>query len=70
MMATATKAAKGFDVRCPFCGQENSITVDVHCVNQGFTCTACETVFGADEVREEFAKWTTLLTWLETAPEV
>jgi hypothetical protein len=43
------------------------VRLDVHDVHT-FHCTSCDAEFTADDVRAELARWTKLLTWLETAP--
>lgn len=65
----ATKTQRGFAVRCLFCGQEESIQIDAHDLDS-LHCSSCDEGFTPNDVRAEIGKWTKLLAWLETAPEV
>ncbi len=66
----AAAKRRGFDVRCPLCGDaDNNVAVAIHDVTL-FHCSACGEDFTATDVRALFAKWLSLLAWLETCPEV
>ncbi len=69
--AQAPAKAKGFGhLRCPLCGEEATITLDLDdCANM--TCPECGDSFTADHVREMIdaaAKWRKVLAWLDAAP--
>jgi hypothetical protein len=81
-MSTATKAApaiagtlspapkaRGFPgLRCPLCGEEDTLRIDVETL--ALSCGANDCEIEADEVRSLIALWQKLLLWLETAPVV
>jgi len=69
-MATATKA-KGFDVRCPHCHDEDAtISLDLADV-QTVRCSACDEEFTVREailmVTTELQKWQAVGRWVEMA---
>jgi len=70
-MATATskKVQRGFDVACPYCGEEGSVRIYVHDVTE-FSCGNCDAEWDAAKLRDLFARWEKLLKWVETAPVV
>lgn len=70
-MATATqkKVTKGFKVRCPYCGVEDTLSVrldDVHAM----TCSDCSSDVTPEDIRETIEAWSKLLAWLDTAPPI
>ena len=69
--ATATKPLKGFQVVCPFCGdQEAPLNLDVNALGR-VTCGACDTEFSpreaAGKVAEQLRRWEGLARWCEAA---
>ncbi len=58
---------RGFKVRCPSCGEEDTITVSVADVGE-LHCSQCDNDLTADDVREVIGAWQVLLQWLGTAP--
>lgn len=66
-MAT-TKTTRGFDVRCPFCGADESITLNVRDVHDLY-CTYCDEPITLDKIRRLMDNWERLAAWLDTAPE-
>jgi hypothetical protein len=63
-----TAAKKGFgSLPCPKCGQDTNIKMyldDLHT----FACPECDDEFTADDVRQFLAKWSRVLSWLDSAP--
>jgi len=66
-MATTTKTRRGFQVHCPYCGEEGSLRMQVDDLHE-LTCGNCDTEFNATMVRGIIAGWQALLAWIETAP--
>jgi uncharacterized protein (DUF983 family) len=66
-MATATKTSKGFAHRCPWCGEQDSLRVDLGDVSQ-MTCCMCDEGVTADDLKQVVAQYTKLLAWLDAAP--
>jgi uncharacterized protein (DUF983 family) len=61
----ARPAKRGFPgLRCPHCGQENTVRVYLEDVTV-FQCNACDAEWGADELRELIALWTRVLAWVD-----
>jgi uncharacterized protein (DUF983 family) len=68
-MASASKTAKGFTTRCPECGVEDTLRIDVADVHS-LSCSSCDAELTAADLRHIIAGWTKLLAWLDTAPVV
>lgn len=68
-MATKTATTKGFAHRCPACGTEDSLRIDLSDVQNSLTCGDCEASFTVEDVREIAKGWAKIVAWLETAPE-
>jgi hypothetical protein len=66
-MATKTKTAKGFQVRCICCGAEDAVWVSLQ-DTESFSCSSCSEPFAADDVRAMIAGWERVLAWIESAP--
>jgi Zn ribbon nucleic-acid-binding protein len=65
-MATATKATKTFaGLRCPHCGGENSLSVQVETLV--LECSECSDEVTRADVEAMIAKWTRLFGWLDSA---
>lgn len=69
-MATASEATtrRGFANRCPFCGEEDALRLDLGDV-QAMTCSQCDSEVTPDDVRSIIEGWRSILAWLTTAPE-
>ncbi len=67
--ATDTTTTKGFTHRCPKCGAEDSLRLDLADL-RAMTCKECDDELGPDDIRAIIAGWTRVLRWIETAPEV
>jgi uncharacterized protein (DUF983 family) len=59
---------KGFNLRCPFCGEEGRITIDAYDLAKVF-CVSCATEIERREIDAIFGRWQRLFAWLETAPD-
>jgi uncharacterized protein (DUF983 family) len=68
-MASAIKTTRGFATRCPECGEENTLRIDVADVHS-LSCSSCDAELTAADLRHIVAGWTKLLVWLDTAPVV
>lgn len=66
-MATV-KITKGFKHRCPSCGEEDSLRLDLGDVNN-MCCVSCDVDITADDIRAIVDQWARLLAWLDTAPD-
>jgi transposase-like protein len=65
---TATETTKGVKVTCILCGNEEStVSVDLGDVHK-FYCSACESEFSPEDVREHLAQWGKALEWIDLAP--
>ena len=63
-----TPATRGFPgLRCPFCGQEDNITLNLADVKT-FTCGECDEEFTGDDVLEILERWQKVLAWVDLAP--
>ena len=79
-MSTATTAApkiappptvkRGFSgLPCPNCGELDGIHVVLSDVS-AMRCVECENELTTDDVRNFIAKWSPVLSWLETCPVI
>ena len=60
--------SKGFTLRCPLCGDAESIIyIDLGNLVD-LKCSANDCEFTTDDVRELIGQWQKLLAWLDTAP--
>lgn len=66
-MATTTTTRRGFALRCPTCGAEDALRIDLGDVH-AITCRECDAELGPPDVRRLIAEWTRALAWLDTAP--
>jgi uncharacterized protein (DUF983 family) len=66
---TARKKTQGFRVRCPGCGDTDSLRVALNDVHR-IACTNCEEEITPASVRQLIAEWQQVLAWLDTAPEL
>jgi uncharacterized protein (DUF983 family) len=66
-MATATAVRKGFDLRCPACGEADTMRLDLADVNT-LSCSSCDETFDHENIRVIVSTWTKLLAWVTTAP--
>lgn len=65
-MATATKSTNVFaGLRCPHCGESESLNVKVEDLT--LVCTSCEDEITHAEVKEVVDKWIRLFNWLDMA---
>lgn len=67
MMATKTETRRGIPTRCPFCGNENTLFVDVSNVSS-LICLNCDSEISPDDLRTVIAQYAKLLAWLDAAP--
>lgn len=69
-MATATKTAKGIDVKCPFCFGDEPITLDF--TSMTCTCGSCSEEFTAGEAVTKMvamlSEWEAVARWVSVAP--
>ena len=64
----STTPAKGFKLRCPFCGSADSIIrLDLGNLEE-FFCTENECEFTTADVREIIGSWSAVLNWIGQAP--
>lgn len=61
------RKAKGFNVKCVKCGQEECVSLAAHDLEQ-FSCSECGETFTAQDVVAMMKEWAALLKWIETAP--
>jgi hypothetical protein len=60
---------------CPLCGEAdaaialNLATLD-DTAGDNFTCKVCDVDFSIDTVRQLMARWSKVLSWIETAPRI
>jgi uncharacterized protein (DUF983 family) len=66
-MAKATTTQRGFKLRCPMCGEEDTLRLDLDDVSKLF-CSQCDSDFTTGDVKEIVRQWQKCLLWLETAP--
>jgi Zn ribbon nucleic-acid-binding protein len=66
-MATKTTTRKGFATRCPYCGAEDTLKLDLSDMRE-MTCTDCDSEVTPDDIRKVMAGWQALLAWLDSAP--
>lgn len=71
-MATGTKAAKGFQVSCPYCGDEDAtVRMDLNRLGE-CSCSACDAEFSPAEavakLTKELAQWQKVVSWMTAAP--
>lgn len=70
-MATASKTTIGFELKCPHCGADGCITLDVNDLQSELRCSDCDESFPAKEARglvaDQVRRWDALLAWIETA---
>lgn len=60
--------AKGFSVPCLQCGEEGTVSVQVHDMEE-FHCSNCDADYTAADVRATVGAWQRLLDFVESAPE-
>jgi uncharacterized protein (DUF983 family) len=63
----ARPVERGFAVRCPFCGEEDAVRINLADV-QAFSCKECEVEWTPEEVEELLANWAKLIAWVRSAP--
>lgn len=66
-MATATATTKGFALRCPHCGESDTMRLELADVGS-LTCSSCDNETTAEDIRAVIAGWERLLRWVATAP--
>ena len=62
---------RGFgNLPCPKCGEEAVVTLRLDSFEEddACKCASCEVEFPLADVRDLIAKWSRVLTWLESAP--
>jgi Zn ribbon nucleic-acid-binding protein len=59
---------KGFGLRCPFCGEEDSIRIDAHNLDE-VICSCCDHEIDHAEVVAIFFRWQRFFAWLGSAPD-
>lgn len=62
---------RGFGLlRCPLCGAEGTISLDLDEVTHetSLQCRECEETFGVDTVRDTICAWNMVLAWINSAP--
>jgi hypothetical protein len=64
---TTSKTKRGFPHRCPLCGAEETIKINLGDVAT-FECGECSEEFGPDAIRAMIGQWQAALAWLATAP--
>jgi hypothetical protein len=55
-------------LRCPVCGQEATVSLDLDDL-QTFRCGECDDTFSADDVRIMIADWKRVLDWIALSPK-
>jgi hypothetical protein len=67
-MATQTETQRGFAHRCPFCGEEDTLRVDLGDTSN-LLCSSCDSQITIDDIQTVISQWRVILSWLKTAPE-
>lgn len=72
-MATATKTTKGFAASCPFCGADDSLTIDINDLDV-CVCGSCDTSFSVQDALKKakaaMEAWTRIARWVERGREM
>lgn len=70
-MAT-TKTMAGFGLRCPDCGADGAITIDLNDLGEEVICRECDNSFSVQEAAERTAeqarRWAAVARWIDMAP--
>lgn len=73
-MASTTRASKGFQVTCPFCGDADAtITLELNDL-RNCACSSCSAEFSPQAARDKaaaaMARWEAVVRWVEMAAEL
>jgi transcription elongation factor Elf1 len=68
VVGEAAPKARGFgNLRCPLCGEEGLISLDLD-DGATFRCGQCEDTFDAKAARAMIDPWERVLAWVSTCP--
>lgn len=74
MMTCTTTTLNAIHLPCPMCGeQEAGIKLYLAGLDDDdaqFTCAECEGEFGRNQIKEFIRKWSKLLAWMDSAPDM